>query len=87
MPYGASASPAPPLHPPLLPRLTFAPAIWFRNLCSLGVDPRTLEEVESLLTQLQQLLVGISIMQARGHSHIGAGLVLMHGPVVSLVEG
>ncbi len=29
----------------------------------LGVDGATVEEVETLLTQLQQLLVGISIMQ------------------------
>ena len=32
----------------------------------LGVDAATCEEVEGLLTQLQQLLVGISIMQVGG---------------------
>ena len=32
----------------------------------LGVDATTCEEVEGLLTQLQQLLVGISIMQVGG---------------------
>ena len=32
----------------------------------LGVDVATREEVDTLLTQLQQLLVGISIMQVAG---------------------
>ena len=48
----------------------------------LGVDAETREEVETLLTQLQQLLVGISIMQAirRGWtSFTGLRRVLVSG--------
>ena len=39
----------------------------------LGVDAATCEEVEGLLTQLQQLLVGISIMQVGGCGGEGRG--------------
>lgn len=57
---------------------------------TLGVDAATVEEVETLLTQLQQLLVGISIMQvsqrcctgtlSRGWPSYGCGKAVRRQP-------